>query len=117
MVTDAGLPKGMKIVLQERVETKGMNAGKMRETLSEFPDFANQEKMVEQKVRERGHLCKFFPKFHCELNAIERCWCHAKKYTRAHSSDSIVRLRKIILEGMDTCDSTLNKKIFRTCRV
>ena len=46
MVTDAGLPKGMKIVLQERVETKGMNARKMRETLSEFPDFANQEKMV-----------------------------------------------------------------------
>ena len=67
MVTDAGLPKGMKLVLQERgVETKGMNATKMRETLSKFPDFANQETMVEQKVQERGHLCKFFPKFHCE---------------------------------------------------
>ena len=34
MVTDAGLPKGMKLILQERgVETKGMNAAKMRETL------------------------------------------------------------------------------------
>ena len=29
MVTDAGLPKGMKLILQERgVETKGMNAAK-----------------------------------------------------------------------------------------
>ena len=72
--------------------------------------------MVEQKLRERGHLCKFFPKFHCELNVIERCWCHAKKYTRAHSNGSILRLRKIILEEMDTCDSTLIKKFFRTYR-
>ena len=47
MVTDAGLPKGMKFVLQERgVETKGMNAAKMRETLSKFSDFTNQENMV-----------------------------------------------------------------------
>ena len=28
----------------------------------------------------------------------------------------IVRLRKIILEGMDTCDNTLVKKFFRICR-
>ena len=64
MVTDTGLPKGMKLVLQERgVETKGMNATKMRETLSKFPDFANQETMVEHKVRERGHLCKSFLNF------------------------------------------------------
>lgn len=109
MVTDTGLPKGMKLILQERVETKGMNAAKMRETLSKFPDFATQETMVEQKVRERGHICKFFPIFHCELNAIERCWRHAKKHTRAHSIGSIARLRKTILEGMDTCDSTLIK--------
>ena len=60
MVTDAGLPKSIELVLQERgVETKGMNAAKMRETLSKFPNFANQETMVEQKVQERGHLCKF----------------------------------------------------------
>lgn len=56
MVTDTGLSKGMKLVLQERgVETKGMNAAKMKETLSKFPDFANQETMIEQKVKERGH--------------------------------------------------------------
>ena len=61
MVTDTGLPKGMKLILQERgVETKGMNAAKMRETLSKFPDFATQETMFEQKVRERGHICQNF---------------------------------------------------------
>lgn len=37
MVMDGGLQKGMKRVLQERgLETKGMNADKMREELKKF---------------------------------------------------------------------------------
>ena len=37
MVLPDGRPKGMKMVLQERgVDTKGMNAQKMRETLSKY---------------------------------------------------------------------------------
>lgn len=37
MVTDDGLQKGMKTVLEERgVDTRGMNASKMRQQLMEF---------------------------------------------------------------------------------
>ena len=31
-----------------------------------------------------GHRAIFIPKFHCELNPIECCWCHSKRYTRSH---------------------------------
>jgi hypothetical protein len=43
----------------------------------------------------------YLPKFHCELNPIERVWCHAKKHTRAYCNGSIVRLRKIVPESLE----------------
>ena len=80
MVLPDGRPKGMKMVLQERgVDTKGMNAEKMWETLSKYTDFANIKTIEQEKIEARGYLCMFFPKFHCELNASEQNWCHAKR--------------------------------------
>ena len=56
----------------------------------------------------------FFPKFHCELSAI--VWCHSKKHTRAYANGSIVRLRKLVPEGLDSVTTDMIKKFFRTCR-
>ena len=67
-------------------------------------------------MESRGHLCVFFPKFHCELNAIERVWCHAKKYSHAHANGTITKLRKIVPESLDTCHTDLISKFFVTCR-
>ena len=64
-------------------------------------DFKNQSTILEEEVKGRGHQCVYLPKFHCELNPIERCWCHAKRYTREHANGSIVRLRKIVPESLD----------------
>ena len=73
----------MKLVLEERgVNTKEMNATKMREELNKFDDFKNKVTILEQHIKNKGHICVFIPKFHCELNAIEQCWCHAKKHTQ-----------------------------------
>ena len=58
----------------------------------------------------------YYPKFHCELNPIERCWCHAKKHTRAHANGSIVRLRKIVPESLDSCSQELIMKFMRKAR-
>ena len=117
LVDETGCPKGMKVVLHERgVDIKGMDTSKMRETLAKFPDFRNPKTLLEELVERRGHICMFFPKFHCELNAIERCRCHEKKHTRQYANGSIVRLRKIVPESMNTCTPDLIIKFFKTCR-
>ena len=118
MVLPDGTPKGMKLVLEERgFDTSKMKADEMRQTLSKHADFLDQITLVEERINSRGHFCKFFPKFHCELNAIERNWCHAKKHTRAYCNGSIVRLRKIVPEALETVSIELMNKFFATCRL
>ncbi len=118
MVLPDGQPKGLKVVLEERgVNTNGMVAQNLRETLSQFPDFSQQKTVLEEEVEARGHLCVFFPKYHCELNAIERNWCHAKQYSRANCNGSIVRLRRIVPEALETVTTELMDNFFKTCRM
>lgn len=117
MVKEDGTPKGMKAVLQERgVDVKGMKAQDMRAKLKTYPDFANPKTLLEDLVESRGHICEFYPKYHCELSPIELVWCQAKKYTRAYANGSIVRLRTLVPEGLDSVQTELIKKFFRKCR-
>ena len=43
----------------------------MAQLLSQQGDLSNQGSMLESFIKEKGHLCLFLPKFHCELNPIE----------------------------------------------
>ena len=101
---------------RKRIDTSGMNAKTMRVKLSTFNDFAEQKTLLQELIQHRGHLCYYIPKFHCELNPIERCWCHAKKLTRAQANGSIIRLRKIVKEGLESVTVGLIQKYFRTVR-
>src|ERR1700734_223155 len=38
------------------------------------PDFVAQKSHLEEYVTLRGHICDFYPKFHCELNFIKQYW-------------------------------------------
>ena len=68
-----GVPKGMRTVLNERgVDTTGMVADKMRETLAEMDDFKNEKSLIKHLLIWKGHIPVFLPKFHPELNPIER---------------------------------------------
>jgi hypothetical protein len=40
----------------------------MRWRMSKECDFKNEMNMLQKLIRERGHLCLFLPKFHCDLN-------------------------------------------------
>jgi hypothetical protein len=42
------------------------------------PDFVGQKSALEELVESRGHICDFYPKYHCELNFIEMYWGAAK---------------------------------------
>ena len=72
-----------------------MNADKMREVLGSHPGFKNEKSSTERFLEEeRGHIVYMLPKFHCELNLIERVWAQSKLYTKAYCKYSIVSLRK-----------------------
>ena len=117
LVDENGIPKGMKAILEERgVDTFGMKVSDMRERLREYPDFNNQKTTLETYIEQRGHICLYYPKFHCELSPIERVWCQSKKFTQKHANGSIVRLRQIVPKGLDSVTVEQIKKYFRSCR-
>ena len=41
-------------------------------------DFVAQKSHLEELITSRGHICDFYPKYHCELNFIEQYWGTAK---------------------------------------
>lgn len=73
MTFNLGIAKGMRKVLEERgVNTVGMVADQMRNILAEHDDFKNEKSLLEHFLIDRGHIPVFLPKFHPELNPIER---------------------------------------------
>ncbi|KAF8223805.1 hypothetical protein L208DRAFT_1315040, partial [Tricholoma matsutake] len=47
------------------------------------PDFENQKSHLEEFITAQGHICDFYPKYHCELNFIEQYWGAAKLIYRS----------------------------------
>ena len=41
-------------------------------------DFNSQKLHLEEYITSHGHICDFYPKYHCELNFIEQYWGAAK---------------------------------------
>lgn len=52
--------------------------------------------MLTEEIVSRGHKCDFLPKFHCELNPIERVWAKSKWYIRSWSDQTAATLKKLI---------------------
>ena len=85
-----GKPKGIKKVLEERgLFKEGLNldclackkkndSGRtdccLRKIMASQPDFVAQKSAVVELIEDAGHICIFYPKFHCELNFIEMHW-------------------------------------------
>ena len=56
------------------------------------------------------------PKFHCELNPIERVWSQSKRYTRAHTDYTIASLRRSFPEGLKSVSKENIANYVRRCR-
>ena len=67
------------------INTRRVNADDMRVVLSNHEDFRTEKTIIEHYLVNRGHLVYFIPKFHCELNPIERVWDQAKVYTHMYT--------------------------------
>jgi hypothetical protein len=42
------------------------------------PDFEGQKSQLQELIESWGHICDFYPKYHCKLNFIEQYWGAAK---------------------------------------
>jgi len=62
-----------------------------------------------------GHEVIFYPKFHCELNFIERFWCAAKFYARENCKYSLDGLRSTIPEALMSVSTTSILRYFNHC--
>ena len=114
MVYPDGTAKGMKAVLEEiGINTNNMVADDMRLVLGHHYDFQNQKTIVEKYLIGEGFRVVFIPKFHCELNPIERVWGQAKVFTRKYTTFKIARLRQIINPALDSVEIDLIRKFFR----
>ena len=117
MTTASGQPKGLRTVLEERnVNTAGMNKADMVKVLADMHDFKVQKTRVEELISKHGHKCIFLPKYHCELNPIERVWGQAKRYTRTNCDYSFTGLDKTINPALDSVSVSLIRKYYRRVR-
>ena len=67
-------------------------------------------------IATRGHRCLILPKFHCELNPIERVWCRAKLYARNQCDYTFQHLRRTVQPALDSVTTDDVRKYFRTFR-
>jgi hypothetical protein len=73
-----------------------------RRLLFTQPDFICQKSQLEEFVTSRGHICDFYPKYHCELNFIEQYWGAAKlRYRISTQTANIDAMEKNMLSCLD----------------
>ena len=65
-------------------------------------DFKFEKNEIEKYLLKIGHIPFFLPKFHPELNPIERVWAQLKWYTRGHCKYSIQLLQINIPRAFDS---------------
>lgn len=84
-------------ILIQKLRLKVFSGCCARQLLSTQPDFEAQRCAIEEMIASSGdfpHLTLYYPKFHCELNHIERFWCHVKQKAREICDYILEGLRK-----------------------
>jgi hypothetical protein len=84
--------------------------------LSDQPDFKLQQNAIQELIFARGHYCIFLPKFHPELNFIERYWSRVKWYARQKCDGTKPGLKAVADEALSekACDLALMRRCART---
>lgn len=78
-------------------------------------DFLAQKGKLEEELTRFGMEVIFYPKFHCELNFIERFWCSAKHHAREKCSYSLEALRQVVPEVLHSVPVETINKYFDRC--
>jgi hypothetical protein len=81
-------------------------------------DFTEQRGRLQEEVEAAGHSVIFYPKFHCELNFIERFWCASKHYARENCEYSLKGLRMAVPAACKSVSTaTINRYYQLCCRI
>lgn len=105
MVFDDGTPKGLKQVLEERgIRTQSLVKEQMQTILAQHHDFKNEKTRIEHFLDSHGHTAIFLPKFHPELNPIERVWAQSKRYSRAYCKYTLPSLQNTIPPALNSVE-------------
>ncbi len=73
-----------------------------RRILFSQPDFRSQKSQLEELVESHGHLCDFYPKYHCEVNFIEQYWGVAKlRFRMAGRAATIDEMERKVVQCLD----------------
>ena len=86
--------------------------------MSQQPDFQEQKCWLEEIIKAAGHEIIFLPKFHPELNFIERYWGRTKKWLHYHCDETWASLRLTLVHALDNekwCSLSLLRKYARVC--
>ena len=128
-----GKPKGIKQVLiergkwpseglileckncKEKIEDSSRVACCARRVMSLEHDFLVQKNAIEESIENAGHKCVFFPKFHCELNFIERYWGAAKRHSRENCNYSWEGLQRTVPESLESVSLITIRRFSRKC--
>lgn len=105
MINDDGTAEGLRTILREcSINTASLKANDMRIILQNHEHFRTEKTIIEHYnyLQHRSHEVIFLPKFHCELNAIERVWAQVKCYTRAYTNFSPLKLQQLIEPALDS---------------
>ena len=103
LVLADGTPKGAALILEERgINTTNLKLQDLRIILSNHDDFKNEKNALDTFVCSKGHTVVYLPKFHCELNGIERVWGHSKRITRSLCDYTLPSLRANIPHALDS---------------
>ncbi|KII94474.1 hypothetical protein PLICRDRAFT_50427 [Plicaturopsis crispa FD-325 SS-3] len=81
--------------------------------LSLQDDFVNEKPMLQHYIERRGHVCLFYPKFHCELNAIKMLWGYAKYRFRLASDQKFPTTKKLVPQCLDMADMVTIRRFVR----
>ena len=66
------------------------------------PDFVSQKSQLQELIESRGHLCDFYPKYHCELNFIEQYWGAAKlRFRMAGRAATLDEMERKVIQSLD----------------
>jgi hypothetical protein len=86
--------------------------------LSEQAGFKEQQNAIQELVLSRGPFCISLPKFHPELNFIERHWPRVKWYARQFGGGTTKGLKAqagvAMAMSSETCDLALMRRYSRT---